>query len=66
MGEVYRARDTKLGRDVALKLLSNTFATDLERRRRQTALERRRSRAVLHLAGSETDVGAGGIRPGNV
>lgn len=31
MGEVYRARDTKLDRDVALKILPDAFATDPER-----------------------------------
>jgi serine/threonine-protein kinase len=34
MGEVYRARDTKLHRDVALKILPDVFLSDADRRTR--------------------------------
>ncbi len=34
MGEVYRARDAKLGRDIAIKLLPSAVASDPDRRQR--------------------------------
>ena len=46
MGEVYRARDTRLGRDVAIKILSREFAGDAESVRRFE----REARAVASLS----------------
>ena len=34
MGEVYRARDSRLARDVAIKVLPATFSSDPDRLRR--------------------------------
>ncbi|MGE5835187.1 MAG: protein kinase domain-containing protein, partial [Acidobacteriota bacterium] len=45
MGEVYRAKDTRLGRDVAVKILPAAFATDPQRRARFE----REARAVAAL-----------------
>ena len=40
MGEVYRARDTKLGRDLALKILPREFTHDHDRIARFVDLKR--------------------------
>jgi Tol biopolymer transport system component len=47
MGEVYRARDTRLNRDVAIKVLPPSFAADEERLRRFT-LEAQSTGALNH------------------
>ena len=47
MGEVYRARDTRLGRDVAIKTLPSGFAADAERLKR-FELEARAASQLSH------------------
>lgn len=47
MGEVYRARDTRLERDVAIKILGVTFAADADRVRRFT-IEAQATGALNH------------------
>ena len=52
MGEVYRARDTKLDRDVAIKILPDAFAHDPERLARfeREAQDARRAESSPHRA----------------
>jgi hypothetical protein len=47
MGEVYRGRDPRLGRDVAVKVLTGDFAADSDRLRRFEA-EARAAAALSH------------------
>jgi eukaryotic-like serine/threonine-protein kinase len=47
MGEVYRARDSRLGRDVAIKVLPTSFSADQDRLQR-FALECRATAALNH------------------
>ena len=62
MGEVYRARDTKLGRDVALKLLPALFAADPDRvarfRREAQILASLNHPHIAAIYGLEESVGA--------
>jgi serine/threonine-protein kinase len=63
MGEVYRARDTRLNRDVALKVLPDAFAVDADRLARFTreaqVLASLNHPNIAHIHGLED---AGGIR----
>jgi eukaryotic-like serine/threonine-protein kinase len=62
MGEVYRARDSRLGREVALKILPAAFASDPDRVRRfeqegrAAAALNHPNIVVIYDAGSEGDV----------
>ena len=62
MGEVYRARDTRLGRDVAVKILPETVARDpdrvlrFEREARALAALSHPCLLALHEVGREGDV----------
>ena len=55
MGEVYRARDTKLGRDVAFKVLPEVFSSDPERlwrfQREAQVLAALNHPAIAHIYG---------------
>jgi serine/threonine-protein kinase len=63
MGEVFRARDTKLNRDVALKVLPDSFASDPDRLARFTreaqALAALNHPNIAHIHGFEE---SGGMR----
>jgi serine/threonine-protein kinase len=61
MGEVYRARDTKLGRDVAIKVLPEALATDADRiarfEREARALAALNNPRIATLHGMEESAG---------
>ena len=63
MGEVYRARDARLGRDVAIKVLPNAFAADPDRlmrfEREARTLASLNHPRIAHIHGLEE---AGGAR----
>lgn len=62
MGEVYRARDTRLNRDVALKVIPASFATDPDRlarfRREAQALASLNHPNIGHIYGLEEEAGS--------
>ena len=66
MGEVYRARDTRLSRDVALKLLPDAFASDPERlarfAREAQTLASLNHPNIAHIYGLERTAGGTTVR----
>src|ERR1700726_1669800 len=62
MGEVYQARDTKLGRDVAIKVLPEAFAHDPERlsrfQREAKTLASLNHPNIAHIYGLEENAGS--------
>jgi serine/threonine protein kinase len=70
MGEVYRARDTKLDRDVAIKILPESFASDPDRLMRfereaktLAALNHPNIAAIYGFEGDGSPAGHGETRP---
>ena len=66
MGEVYRARDTKLDRAVAIKILPEAFAADTERiarfQREAKTLASLNHPNIAHIHGLEESKVGGGVR----
>jgi len=70
MGEVYRARDTRLKRDVALKILPESFATDPDRlarfQREAEVLASLNHPSIAAIYGLEEQPGAAGLHAPDV
>ena len=50
MGEVFRARDTRLNRDVAIKVLPKDFVSDADQQRRFEATTARHRKVFVFTA----------------